>query len=264
MLKRSFVQAMKTKRHIDEFVTKLQGDFGARTAKDVREAFAFDYRSKHQIQSFALPSNSANRLSDQERDFIVSAISAYNRTCAEEGKLQKAVDSFKGTEKQRRFWIETLLRSMVLCRYQGKMQVTSDALLRYMEGKKLGTSDFVVHLPNIKASDSEEIVPISHPLLVVSQAKAQVPRGTPLELAACSNLFELYAYYWETVQTRNNKPLYGLATDLNSWILQKYDGETFYMCDESFKGCAHVPALEDLCRVVYTVLASDLQPTDKP
>jgi len=261
MLKRTFVQAMKTKRHIDEYVLKLQGDFAARTAKDVREAFAFDYRSKHQIQSFNLPSSSSYRLSEPEREFLMTTISAYNRTCGEDGKLPKAVDGFKGTEKQRRFWIEMLLRNIVLCRHQGKLQVTSDAVLRYMEGRKLGTSDFVVHFPLTKSEDREETVPISHPLLVVTQAKVQVPRGTPLELAACSNLFELYAYYWETLQDRNNKPLYGLATDLNSWILQKYDGETFYMCDESFKGCAHVPALEDLCRVVYTVL--DPQPQEK-
>lgn len=260
MLKRTFVQAMKTKRHIDEYVMKLQGDFDARTAKDVREAFAFDYRSKHQIQSFTLPSNSSYRLSDQEREFLLTTISAYNRTFGDDGKLLKAVDGFKGTEKQRRFWIEMLLRNIVLCRYQGKVQVTSEAVLRYMEGKKLGTSDFIIHFTVPKPEDSEHTAPISHPLLVVTQAKDQVPRGTPLELAACSNLFELYAYYWETLPSRSNKPLYGLATDLNSWVLQKYDGDTFYMCDESFKGCAHVPALEDLCRVVYTVLDSQ----DKP
>lgn len=259
MLRRAFAQAMKTKRHIDDFILKLQGDFEARSAKDVREAFAFDYRSKHQIQSFSLSSHDSFRLTEAEKDFIGNSILAYNRTFGDEGKLPKSVDGFKGTEKQRRFWVELLLRNIVLCRYQGQIQVTADATLRYMDGKKLGTSDFVIHKPE---RVTEELPTISQPYLVVTQAKVQVNRGTPLELAACSNLFELYAYYWETIETRENEAIYGMVTDLNSWILQKYDGKNFYMCDESFKGCAHIPALEDLCRVMYTVIGSNSHTKD--
>jgi len=240
-MKKGLFRCFQSKKElIDKLISSQRGDFDKRTPRDLRDVFKLDFRKASELAPFSIPESSTERLSHDQQDFLKNLIAAYNSTLPSPHKLSKSFEAYSGADTYKHSLIETFLRGVVIVGYQEGVEVHKNYRVN-LPGNKEGHSEYVITLADV-------------PRLVtrVAVKKDWRIRGTPLEFAFCSVVFEMYSHFWENPMW----PIVGVISDVNSWIFLKYDGEEFSMSQKVYKLALHDTAIYSLGIKFLNVLDS--------
>lgn len=229
---------LKRKEVIDDRMYNFRGGFEARTPRDLKNVFDIDYRRTRNIKPFEVPSLT-EPLDKPKQEFLLKSITNYNNTYTSSQRLSSDGSLFQGSPVHLESHLEHFLRTMILVNYQEGVYLENNYKLVHNKATKESKSEYVILLNETPAI-----------ILRVSPEEKKEIRGSPLELAFVSNLFELYSYFWEMPQM----PVYGCVTDLNYWIFLKYDGNEFFRAEKVYKYSLNPSSIIGLATKFYGIL----------